>query len=100
MGWINQKDWPKTFDGMDESFRKCYGITNIPLGYIIRKDTTPKEGEETDRDDPLEQMIERTPHTITEANGTIIKHPTFVIDKQHHFSETPRETSLGQERGN
>ena len=75
---INERDWPKTFDGMDEFFRKSYGITSIPLAYIIRKHTTPKEEEETDWDDPLEQMIKRAPHTITEANGTIIKHPTFV----------------------
>ena len=69
---INERDWPKTFDGIDEFFRKCYG--SIPLAYIIRKETTPKEGEETDWDDPLEQMIERAP---TEATGTITKHPTF-----------------------
>ena len=51
---INERDWPKTFDGIDESFRKCYGLTSIPLAYIIRKDSTPKEGEETDWDNPLE----------------------------------------------
>ena len=42
---INERDWPKTFDGIDKFFRKCYGITSIPLAYIIRKDTTPKKGE-------------------------------------------------------
>ena len=84
---INEKDCPKTFDGIDEIFRKCYGITSIPLAYIIRKDTTPKEGEETYWDDPLEHMIERAPHTITEANGTIIKHPTFVTDNKMLFDK-------------
>ena len=82
---INETDWPKTFDGIDEFFRKCYGITSIPLAYIIRKDPTPKEGHETDWDDPLEQMIERAPHPITEANGTILKHPTFVTDNKMLF---------------
>ena len=57
----------------------------IPLAYIIRKDSKPKEGEETDWDDPLEQLIERGPHTITEANGTIIKHPMFVPDNKMLF---------------
>ena len=74
---INERDWSKTLDGIDEFFHECYGITSIPLAYIIRKDSTPKEGEETGWDDPLEQMIERAHHTITEANGTIIKHPTL-----------------------
>ena len=27
---INERDWPKTFDGMDELFMKCYGIACIP----------------------------------------------------------------------
>ena len=71
---------------MDEFFKNCYGITSIPLAYIFRKDTTPKEGEETDWDDPLEQMIERAPHTITGANGTI-KHPTFVTDNKMLFDQ-------------
>ena len=77
---INEKDCQKTFDGIHEFFSKCYGITSIPLSYIIRKDITPKEGVETDWDDPLEQMIERAPHTMTEANSTTIKHPSFVKD--------------------
>ena len=55
---INKIDWPKTFNGIDEFVCNCCG-TNITLAYIVRKDSTPKEGEETTWDDPLEQMIER-----------------------------------------
>ena len=84
---INERDWRKTFYGIDEFFHKCYGVTSIPLAYIIRKDSTPKEGEETDWDDPLEQMTEKAPHTITEAIGTIIKHPTFVTDDKMLFDK-------------
>ena len=65
-----------------EFFHKCYGTTSICLAYSIRRDSAPNKGEETDWDDPLEQMIERAPHTITEASGTIIKHPTFVTDNK------------------
>ena len=32
-------------------------------------------------------MIERAPHTITEANGTIIKHLTFVTDNKRLFDK-------------
>ena len=35
----------------------------------------------------LGQMIERVPHTITEADGTIIKHPTFVTDNKMLFDK-------------
>ena len=58
----NERDWMKTFDGIDEFFHKCYGITSIHLAYIIRKDSTPKENEDTDMYDPLEQMIESPSH--------------------------------------
>ena len=83
---MSQRDWPKTFDGIDEFFHNCYRTTKIPLAYIIRKDSTPKEGEETDWDDPLEQMIERAPHTTTEADGTI-RHPTFKTDNKMFFDK-------------
>ena len=49
------------------------------------KTSTPKEGEENDWDNPLEQMIERATHTITQADGTIIKHPIFVTDNKMVF---------------
>ena len=75
---INERDWPNTFDGTDEFSHKFYGIISVYLAYIIRKDSTPKEKEDTDMDDPLEQMIERVPHTSTEVNDIIIKHHTFV----------------------
>ena len=37
-------------------------------------------------------MIERAPHTITEANGTIIKHPTFVTDNKMLFDKLAKLT--------
>ena len=40
----------------------------------------------------MEQMIERAPHTITEANGTIIKHPTFVRDNKMLFDKLAEPT--------
>ena len=32
-------------------------------------------------------MIEKAPQTITEANGTIIKHPIFVTDNETLFDK-------------
>ena len=84
---INERDWPKTFDGIDEFSHKCYRITSIHLAYIMRKDSTPKEKKDTDMDDPLEQMIERVPHTLTEVNDTIINHHTFVTDNKMLFDK-------------
>ena len=52
----------------------------------------PKEREEADWDDPLEQMIEWTPHTITKTNGTIRKHTTFVTDSTMLFHKHDKLT--------
>ena len=80
---IKERDWPKTFDGIDEFFCKCYGISSIPLAYIIRKDPHPRKGKK------MIGMIDdrESPHTLTEANGTIIKHPTFVTDNKMLFDK-------------
>ena len=73
----------QTFDGIHEFFHKCYGITSIPLASSSGKTPHPRKGKKLTN--PLEQMIERAPHTFTEADGTIIKHPTFVTDNKMLF---------------
>ena len=40
---IDERDCPKTFGVIGELFRMCYGITSVPLAYIIKKDATPKD---------------------------------------------------------
>ena len=46
-----------------------------------------RKREDTDMDDPLEQMIQRVPHTLTEVNDTIINHHTFVTDNKMFFDK-------------
>ena len=95
---INERDWQNTFDGTDAFSHKCYGIISVHLAYIIRKDSTPKEKEDTDMDDPLEQMIERVPHTLTEVNDTIIKHricDRYIERFFNKLAELTRDHSAG-----
>ena len=61
---VDAKDWPKTMESIEEYFCGLHGVSNIPLGYIIRKEETVPEG-----DDPAEdystmqaEMIRRAPH--------------------------------------
>ena len=44
-----------------------------------------KERDDTAWDVPFEKMIQRAPHTIAEAGGTIIKHSTFATDNKMLF---------------
>ena len=41
---IDPKDWPKTIEAIEEYFRSSYGITNIPLAYVIRQRADLPEG--------------------------------------------------------
>ena len=43
---INDRNWPRTFDAIDEYFRNSFGMTNIPLVYITREHVELMEGEE------------------------------------------------------
>ena len=67
-----------------------------PFGQHHQERLHTQVREETDWDDPLEQMIERAPHTITEADDTIIKHPTYVTD-QKMFSDKLAELTCEYE---
>ena len=61
---INERDWPN---------RSLLKDNQYPFGLHHQERLHTQGREETDWDDPLEQMIERAPHTITEADDTIIK---------------------------
>lgn len=32
---INDRDWPRTIEAMEEFLASCLGTTKIPLGYVI-----------------------------------------------------------------
>ena len=59
-------DLPKTIDRIDEFFHKHY------------KSMVENQGKNIV--DYLPNEIERAPHTLTEANDSIIKHHSFVTD--------------------
>ena len=69
---INDKDWPKTMEGLQEYLRSCLGVTKIPLAYVIR-DTMIVP---TAADDPpdnyatdIDEMIARAPIRNAADNG-------------------------------
>ena len=58
-----------------------------PFGLHHQERPNTQGKEDNDTDDPLEQMIERAPHTLTEANDIIIKHHTIVTDNKMLFDK-------------
>ena len=52
---IDDKDWPRTMDALREYFHNMYGITKIPLLYVVREQETPMDEPEGHWEDPLMQ---------------------------------------------
>ena len=40
---IDDKDWPRTMDALREYFHNTYGITKIPLLYMVRQQEAPMD---------------------------------------------------------
>ena len=89
---IDDRNWPRTFDAIDEYFQNLFGMTNIPLMYITREHVEPMEGEEDTWDDPLDQMIDRAPHFIPQVGANPARHPTFIVDKKTVFDKLAEMT--------
>ena len=85
---INDKDWPRTMEAVEEWFRGSYGQTKIPLAYVIRRQAGVPVGPDpaVDYDTPYDEMIARAPHTDAEpgeAGGDPA--PTFTVDNMQVF---------------
>jgi hypothetical protein len=77
---INNKDWPKTIESIEEFLRGRLGVTKIPLAYVIRDDVTTPDA----ADDPPtnyisrnDELIHRAP--IQDANGDLTA--TYLTDR-------------------
>ena len=59
---IDDNNWPKTADALNEYCRNTYGLTKIPLLYIVNGTETLVLGPEDNWDDHLNKMIDWAPH--------------------------------------
>ena len=84
---IDDRNWPRTFDAINEYFRNLFSMTNIPLAYVTREHVELMEGEEDAWDDPLDQMIDRAPHFIPQVGANPARHPTFIMDNKTVFDK-------------
>ena len=82
----------RTFDAIDEYFRNSFGMTNIPLAYVMREHVGVMEGEEDTWDDPLDQMIDRAPHFFLQVGATPVRHQTFIVDNKTVFDKLAKMT--------
>ena len=79
---IDDKNWVKTMEAMEEWLRLIPGERRLPLAYVIRKDIALPDG-----DDPAEyypsitdEMVRHAPIGTVNPDGTVTYHPTFRVN--------------------
>jgi hypothetical protein len=77
---IDQKNWPKTMDAIQDYFMSVLGESKAPLAYVIR-DIAEVQDEHADAPTnyttPEDEMVARMPHQ--DANGAFL--PTYIHDR-------------------
>ena len=90
---IDDKDWLRTMDALREYFRNTYGITKIPLLYVVHEQEAPMDEPEGHWEDPMMQMIDRAPLDPGSwgwgggggGGGWgvgAVRHPSYVVDNK------------------
>ena len=79
---INEKNWAKTMEAMDEWLRLIPGECRLPLAYVIRKDISLPEDEDPAESYPsiTNEMVRCAPIGTTNPDGTITYHPMFHVN--------------------
>ena len=79
---INERNWAKTIEAMDEWLHLIPRERHLPLAYVIWKDIGLPEEEDPSESYPsiTDEMVRHAPIGTTNPDGTITYHPTFCIN--------------------
>ena len=79
---IDERNWAKTMEAMEEWLRLIPGERRLPLAYVIRKDIGLPEEEDPPESYPsiTDEMVRRAPIGTTNPDGTVTYHPTFRVN--------------------
>ena len=79
---IDEKNWVKTLEAMEEWLRLIPGEHHLPMAYVIHKDIVLPEG-----DDPVEafpsitdEMVRHAPIGTLNPDGSVTFHPMFRVN--------------------
>ena len=79
---IDERNWAKTMEDMDEWLRLIPGERRLPLAYVIRKDIGLPVDEDPFESYPsiIDEMVRRAPIGTMNPDGTVTYHPTFRVN--------------------
>ena len=86
---IDERNWAKTIEAMDEWLRLIPGECHLPLAYVIQKDIGLPEEEDPSESYPsiTDEMLHCALIGTMNPDGTITYHPMFRINKQSLFRQ-------------
>jgi hypothetical protein len=86
---INERNWAKTMEAMDEWLRLIPGERRLPFAYVIRKDIGLPEDEDLSESYPniTDEMVRHAPIGTMNPDGTITYHLTFRINNSLCFDK-------------
>jgi hypothetical protein len=81
---INDKDWPKTMETIDDYLRSYLGERMILLAYVVRKTEDIPAGLDPSTNYPTiqDEMVGRTPRTQVGADGTVAPDPIYLVNRK------------------
>lgn len=85
---IDDKDWPRTIEAIEEYFRGCLGTNSkIPLAYVIREEVFPPVNTAASPDPPTnydsrqDELIARAPIHSIPRDATTLKTDHYLEDR-------------------
>jgi hypothetical protein len=79
---INNKDWPRTMEAIEECLANCLGTTKIPLAYDIRKDLEPRVAPVDIWATIHQELITRAPIVMNANAAPLIYLQVFCADNK------------------
>jgi hypothetical protein len=86
---INERNWAKTMEAMDEWLRLIPGERRLPFAYVFGKDISLPEDEDLSESYPsiTDEMVRHAQIGTTNPDGTITYHLTFRINNSLCFDK-------------
>jgi hypothetical protein len=84
---INDKDWPRTIESIEEYLAECLGVTKIPLAYVIRDSIEPVDAPQTGWPTHQHEMIGRSPIVVNAQAVPLVYTEHFMTDNTTVWSK-------------
>ena len=84
---IDDKDWPRTIESIEEYLAECLGVTKIPLAYVIRDTIEPVDAPAAGWPTHQHEMIGRSPIVVNAQAVPVVYTEHYMTDNTTVWSK-------------